>query len=303
MTASDRPSRTCGCGAWQADPDLLARYGRGELHGPAAWSIETHLPHCATCREEIGSHLDAERLGRNRRAVLAAAAIGRPGTAERAIARLGVPAHLARLVVVTPSLRRSWLAGVTLVLAVAFGFSYLAVPLVGARSGPVALGLAAGPAMRLVPFLVLVPLLPLAGVAAAFSLRFDPTHDLAVAAPLPGVQVFFVRSAAVLVASLVPALVLAVGLPGPGWLPVALLLPALAVVAVALAASSVLDPAGAAIWVGAAWVMLSGALGVAWGSPAIAFGPGGQVLSALVLVAALGVVVVRRGRFELGWAR
>ncbi|MDA8317124.1 MAG: hypothetical protein M0010_18435 [Actinomycetota bacterium] len=303
MSASDRQSGTGGCGTWQADPALLARYGRGELHGPAAWSIEAHLPRCATCQREIGSHLDAERLGRNRRAVLAAVAVGPPGIGERALVRLGVPAHLARLVVVTPSLRRSWLASVTLVLAVALGFSYLAVPLVGARPGPVALGLAAGPAMRLVPFLVLVPLLPLAGVAAAFSRRFDPTHDLAVAAPLSGVQVFFVRSAAVLVASLVPALVLAAGLPGPGWLPAALLLPALAVAAVALAASSVLDPASAAIGVGAAWVVLSGALGVAWGSPAVAFGPGGQVLSGAVLVAAFGVVVARRGRLELGWAR
>lgn len=303
MTASDHLSGPTGCGAWEADPALLARYGRGELHGPTAWSIEAHLPRCATCREQIGSHLDAERLDRNRRSMLAAAAMGPPGIAERTLVRLGMPAHLARLVVVTPSLRRSWLAGVTVVLAVALGASYLGAPLVGARPGPVALGLAGGPAMRLVPFLVLVPLLPLAGVAAAFSRRFDPTHDLAVAAPLSGVQVFFVRSAAVLVASLVPALVLAAGLPGPPWLPVALLLPALAVTAVALAASSVVDPAGAAIGVGAGWVALSGALGVAWGSPAVAFGPGGQVLSGVVLVAAAGIVVGRRGCFELGWAR
>lgn len=303
MTASDRSSERGGCVVWQANPDLLARYAAGELHGPAAWSIETHLPTCAACRGEIGSHLDAERLSRNRQAVLTALAMPAPGIAERVLARVGVPAHLARLLMVTPSLRRSWLAGVTLVLAVALGASYLAAPLSAPRGGPVALGLAAGPAMRLVPFLVLVPLLPLAGVAAAFSRRLDPTHDLAAAAPLSGVQVFFVRSAAVLVASLAPALVLAVGLPGPGWLPVALLLPALAVSALSLAASTAVDPATAAIGVGAGWVMLSAALGVASRSPAVAFGPTGQVLSGVVVLAALGVLAARRGRLELGWAQ
>lgn len=303
MTASNRSSRRGECGVWQADPELLARYAAGELYGPAAWSIETHLPTCATCRGKIGSHLDTERLGRNRRAVLTALALPAPTLGERTLVRAGVSAHLARLLVVTPSLRRSWLAGVTLVLVVALGASYLAGPLTAARGGPVALGLAAGPAMRVVPFLVLVPLLLLAGVAAAFSRRLDPIHDLAVAAPLSGMQVFFARSAAVLVASLGPAVVLAIGLPGPGWLPVLLLLPALAVSAVALAASTAVDPATAATGVGAAWVVLSVALGVALGSPAVAFGATGQVLSGLVVVAALGVLFARRGRLELGWAR
>ena len=303
MTAFDRSSERGGCVVRQANPDLLARYGSGELHGPVAWSIETHLPTCAACRAEIGSHLDAERLSRNRRAVLTALAMPPTGIFERALGRVGVPAHLARLLVVTPSLRRSWLAGLTLVLAVALGASYLAAPLGMPGGGPGALGLEAGLAMRLVPFLVLVPLLPLAGIAAAFSRRLDPTHDLAVSAPLSGVQVFFARSVAVLVASLAPALVLAVGLPGPGWLPVALLLPALAVSALCLTASTAVDPAAAAIGVGVGWVVLSAALGVALGSPAVAFGPTGQVLSGVVVVTALGILAARRGRLELGWAR
>jgi ABC-2 type transport system ATP-binding protein len=175
-------------------PDLLARYGASELHGPAAWSIETHLPTCAECRAEIGSHLDAERLSRNRRAVLTALAMPPTGIVERVLGRVGVPAHLA---------------------------------------------------------------------------------------PLSGVQVFFARSVAVLVASLAPALVLAVGLPGPGWLPVALLLPALAVSALCLAASTAVDPAAAAIGVGVGWVVLSAALGVALGSPAVGDGQAGVVMEGL----------------------
>lgn len=269
-----------------------------------AWSLEAHLPGCAPCRTELDeAHLDRARLRQNRQLVLSVVAMPEPTSLERALSRVGVPPYLARLLVVTPSLRRSWLAGVTLVLAVTLGASYLAGPLTATGGGPVALGLAAGPVIRLVPFLVLVPLLPLAGVAAAFSHRLDPIHDLAVAALLSGVQVFFVRSAAVLVASLAPALVAALGLPGPGWLPVVLLLPALAVSALSLAASTAVDPASAAIGVGAGWVVLSAALGVALGSPAVAFGATGQVLSGLVVVAALGVLFARRGRLELGWAR
>jgi hypothetical protein len=155
----------------------------------------------------------------------------------------------------------------------------------------------------LVPFLVVVPLVPLAGVAAAFSARLNPSHALVAAAPLSGLQVFFLRSLAVLTSSLVPAVVLGLGLPGPSWLAVAVILPALAVTSVGLVLSIFVDPAAAAGGVGLAWMALSALLAATVGSPSIAFGGAGQGVAAALVAVAAGVLFLRRERIELGWAR
>src|SRR6202041_3951923 len=92
------------------------------------------------------------------------------------------------------------------------------------RSGPP--GRLAGyrDAEVLAPFLLVAPLLVLTGVAAAFLPTFDPAFRLAVAAPFSGFTLLLVRAVAALAAALVPVVGAAFLLPGPGWLPVALLL-------------------------------------------------------------------------------
>lgn len=283
--------------SWHAEPAVVAAYARGDVGRSQAWSLEAHLPSCATCRARLRGHLDGGRLDRNRRAILASAAIPAPGWIERALQGAGVPDHLARLLALTPSLRRSWLVGVGLVLGVAVGAAYLLVP-TAAR-----LGVATGLTLPVVPFLTVVPLLPLAGVGAAFSRRVDPMHDLAVAAPISGVRLFFLRAAAVLAVSLVPAVLIALALPGPGWVPVAILLPATAVSVVTLAASTVVDPAVAAAGAAAGWVLVVLGVGVSFGSPVAAFGYGGQAVAGLVVLGAAAILLARRSRLELGWAR
>ena len=96
------------------------------------------------------------------------------------------------------------------------------------------------------PFLLVAPLLVLAGVAAAFLPMFDPANRLAVAAPFSGFTLLLVRAVSALAAALVPVVGAAFVVPGPGWLPVALLLPSLALCAFALAAATVVDPRAAA---------------------------------------------------------
>ncbi|MHB8246122.1 MAG: zf-HC2 domain-containing protein [Acidimicrobiales bacterium] len=302
MTTPTGFTPLAGGGAWHAGADLLAAYAARELEGSLAWSLEAHLPGCARCQAALEPHLDRNRLAHNRQVVLAALGIPAPGLLERALALFGIPPHLARLIALTPALRRSWLVGVALVLGAALGTAYLFSPVAG-HGGPMVLGLAGRSAGRLVPFLVLVPLLPLGGVATAFSPRLDPTHDLEVAAPLSGVQVFFARSAAVVVAALVPAVLVALGLPGPLWLPAALLLPTLAVSAVGLAASTLLDPVVAAIGVGLGWLAVSVGLAIAARSPVVAYGGTGQLTAAAVAAGALGLLLARRERLQLGWAR
>ena len=91
-------------------------------------------------------------------------------------------------------------------------------------------------------------------------------------------------------------------LPGPGWLPVALLLPSLALCAFALAAATVVDPRAAAVTAGALWalpVLLLAASHV----PLLIVQRNAQFACAAVLCAAAVVLLARRDRFELGWMR
>jgi len=291
---------------WHAGQELLAAYAAGDARGPATWSVEAHLAGCAQCRSAVSAQVDAERLARNRSVLLARAALGDGGRTRRLLCRCGVPDHVLGLLAATPSLRRSWLLAVIGVLAVVAGeaavvrYGWIPAAGPGNLAGPVRL--AGYPAQALTPFLLAAPLLVLAGVAAAFLPMFDPAFQLAVAAPFSGFTLLLVRAVAALVAALVPVAAAAFLLPGPGWLPVALLLPSLALCAFALAAATVVDPRAAAVTAGALWV-----LPAAWLAtdhvPLLIVRPVAQFACAAVLCACAVVVRARRDRFEWGWAR
>jgi hypothetical protein len=140
-------------------------------------------------------------------------------------------------------------------------------------------------------------------VAAAFSVRLDPAYELAVAAPVCAVWLLCVRAVAVVGVTLVPTVLAAVALPGPWWLPATLLLPGLAVSAIALAAATVIGPPAGAVSAGAAWVAAMVAPAAAMNNPTQALGPAGQAGAAAVLVGAVALLASRRERIELGWAR
>lgn len=287
--------------------DLLAGYAAGTAGPVAAWSVEAHLTACEGCRSDLSAQVDAERLARNRSVVLVRAAIGDGGRVRRGLGRCGIPDHVLRLLAATPSLRWSWLLSVIGVLAVVAGEAtavrYGWMP---ARHGSPPAGgpesIAGYPGQALAPFLLVAPLLVLAGVAAAFLPVFDPACRLAVAAPFSGFTLLLVRSACALAAALVPVVAAAFVLPGPGWLPVALLLPTLALCALALAAATVMDPRAAAVAAGSLW-----AAPVLWlataHAPLLILRPGAQLACAAVLCCSAGVLLVRHDRFELGWMR
>jgi hypothetical protein len=287
--------------------DVLAGYAVGEVDEVAAWSVEAHLEACAGCRGAISAHVDGGRLARNRAVVLAMTAIPDIGPMGRLAGRCGIPEHLLRLLTATPSLRRSWLLAVVGVLCVVTGEAVLVHALWPGAAGPpgavrlAGAGVDAG-AAGLVPFLLVGPLLVLAGVAGAFMPVLDPSHRLAVAAPFSGLTLLLVRSVAALLAALVPVVCAAFVVPGPGYLPAAVLLPSLAVCALALAAVTIVGPLPAAIGAGLLWVVPVVWLTAARSSLEPVQGHG-QVLCAAVLVAAVSVVFVRRDRLETGWAR
>lgn len=283
---------------WHASQDLLAAYTAGAAGGAAAWSVEAHLAECPQCRSALSAHVDAERLARNRSVLLARAAIGDGGLVRRGLRRCGLPDHVLSLLSATPSLRRSWLLSVVAVLAVVVGEAAVV------RYGQVPSDRLAGYSGQdvLALFLLLAPLLVLAGVAAAFLPMFDPACQLAVAAPFSGFTLLLVRSLSALAAALVPVFAAAFFVPGPGWLPVALLLPTLALCAFALAAATVFDPRAATVMAGALW-----ALPALWMAsahvPLLIVRPETQLICAAVLCACAVVVLARHDRFEWGWMR
>jgi hypothetical protein len=280
--------------------ELLASYAAGRVEPVALWSVEAHLNGCRRCRSAMSAHVDAERLARNRSALLVGAAIP-DGPARRLLYRGGVPDYLLRLVAATPSLRASWLLSVVGVLAVVAGeaaaFRHGSTP----GRGPVALLGYPDPA-SLAPFLLVAPLLVLAGVSAAFLPLFDPACRLAVAAPFSGFTLLLIRAVSALAAALVPVVGAALVLPGPGWLPVALLLPSLALCAVALAAATAVDPRAAAVTAGALWALPALLLAVSHVPLAIVQSHA-QSACAAVIIASAVVLFVRRNRFELGWTQ
>ncbi len=281
--------------------DLVLGYGRGELSGTAAWSVEAHLPGCPDCRSVLAGCGLARRLERNRGELLVR--LGLPEARQHSMLprRLRGQGHVSALLWGTPSLRVSWLSGVLLVLAAGVGLARLAAASVAA-AGPLSLGHSTGWA-ALIPFLFIAPLLPLAAVAAAFSPRLDPAFDLARAAPISGAWLLCVRSVAVIAVTLVPTVASALLLPGPWWLAPALLLPALALSAAAVAGATVVPPATAAVGAALAWVVLVIAAGLAAGNPALVYGPAGQLAAAAIVLAAVGLVALRRNRVDLGWVR
>jgi hypothetical protein len=227
------------------------------------------------------------------------AAIGEGGRMRRVLRRCGLPDHVLRLLAATPSLRRSWLLSVIGVLAVVVGEAAVA------RYGWIPAGgpgrIAGYPGQALAPFLLVAPLLVLAGVVAAFLPMFDPACRLAVAAPFSGFTLLLVRSVSALAAALVPAVAAAFLVPGPGWLPVALLLPSLALCAFALAAATIVDPRAAAVMAGVLWVLP--VLSLAAAHPLVIVQRNAQFACAAVLCVCAVVLLARHDRFEMGWMR
>ena len=296
----ERGEPVAGAGG-HAGGDLLASYAAGRVETVVVWSVEAHLTGCARCRSDLLAQVDAERLARNRSVLLVRAAIGDGGRVRRLLCRCGVPDHLLRLLAATPSLRRSWLLSVAGVLAVVAGEA-AAVRYGWIRaSGPGRLAGYPDPAI-LAPFLLVAPLLVLAGVAAAFLPMFDPACRLAIAAPFSGFTLLLARSVSALAAALVPVAGAALFVPGPGWLPVALLLPSLALCAFALAAATVVEPRAAAVTAGALWAVPVLLLAVTH-VPLVIVQWHAQSACAAVLIAAAVVLFLRRDRFELGWMR
>lgn len=265
--------------SWHVDSNDVAAYARGELDPARSFSLEAHALECADCREAIAQYAHAHRLERVWADIEEAVDAPVPAPVERALLRVGVPDHLARLLAATPSLTLSWLASV----AGALVFGVVAAHL-GERG--------------LLLFLTVAPLLPLAGVAAAYGPGIDPTHEIGLAAPMRSFRLLLVRATAVLATTSVLAAAAAVALPGFEWTVVAWLLPALGLTTGSLALATFVAPLTASGIVCFAWlaaITLTATLG---SDRLVAFRSVGQAVFVAVTILGVVVVAARRDAFE-----
>lgn len=275
---------------WHVDGQLLERYRDGRLGPDAASSVEAHVVSCDTCRTEVCAGFDPARLERGLHALFDVVDQPRLRPAERLLVLLRVRPDVARLVVVTPSLRGPWLGALAAVLALAA---------VSSHTSPYDAAL----------FLLLAPVLPVVGVALAFGRAVDPAHELVAASPLGAFRLLLLRSVAVL-ATTVALTSAAAALTEAPLSAMAWLLPALALTSSTVALSTYVDPVRAAASLVLTWVVVASVSvriardgGLPLGDAIAAMAPfsePGQVLSLTVALVGLVVTASRRTALDRG---
>lgn len=274
---------------WHTDGATLRGYQLGVLPPARAASVEAHLAACAPCRADLAGVADVTRLDRNWSAITARLEERSLTRVERALVRLGIAEHDARLIAMTPSLRSPSVLGLVALVAVVGVASALDG---GTRDA------------TFYAFVVLAPLLPVAGVAAAFGSVGDPARELTASTPKPAFELLLVRSLAVVAITTIITTVAALPFSG-GWQAAAWLLPALGLTAASLALSTWVAAHWAAAGLATAWMV---AAATSWRAnhfdPDVvarfaALRPGGQALFALVAVAGTAIFLARRDALDL----
>lgn len=256
---------------WHADEPMLAQYAAGALDDPRTASVEAHVLDCEPCRARLSRHVSIDRHNDVWAGVIDRLDAPAATPLERFLLALRVPDHIARLLVATPALRMSWVGGVAAALVF--------VALAGSLSGD----------PRVLPlFLILAPIIPVAGVAVSYGPHFDPAAELSVAAAMDSFRLLLLRALAILAVTTPLSALTAIVLPAGGWRAAAWLLPAVALTSMTLALGRVLALHAAAALVGSAWIVVALA-SVNPVRPAVAavfaaFEPAGQAVSLVVTV-------------------
>lgn len=261
-----------------ASARIVEGYARGgaDLAADEVWAVEAHLEACRECRDRLAIVVGAE--------VPAVASLVdtvwsalEPGLAVTPVARRG-SARLWRWL--TPTMV-AW-------PAMAVGLTLLAWLLDVAADGT-SFG-------KVSPVLLLAPVLPVLGVAAAWSRGLDPAYELTASVPRAGLPLLLRRTVAVL-AAVVP--VLLVG----GWVTGVMvaqwLLPCLAFAAATLALGGVVGVTRAAAVLAAVWAGVVVAPTLATGRTTFALQTDGLPAWALILALGTGVVIARRGAYSV----
>lgn len=265
---------------WHADRQTLRGLVDGTVGPVFAASLESHLMRCDTCRNQLNLMAYDETLEVTWSAIRATVQAPESTWLERLIGRCALSEETGRLLAAVPAMRGAWLLGVALALCFA-GFA-------AGFSGDLGIGL----------FLLIAPLAPVAGVAAAFGGDADPAQEMVVTTPYSAVRLLLLRTTAVLATCVPIAMLVGLVLPGPNWLTIAWLTPAGAGIAVTLALAPRVRITNAAAGVGAVWSALVLAVTRAH-EPLLVVGSVGQLVC-LALAALAGFSVLSQSQiFDL----
>lgn len=266
---------TTGTQDWHADPALLSKYLAGALDAVTGASVEQHVNRCSTCRGAVRPLLEpqlVERTWAGIRNIVERPPLPLPLSVAR---RCGLSEATAVLLSAAASLRIAWLVGAFLSLSFATLAAYLS------------------DGSALAPFLLVAPLAPVLGVAAAYGPRQDPLEMLVATAPYGRTRLILLRTIGVLVSVLPVTVLLGLAVPGPPWLAAAWLGPALGLVPVLLALGGFVGPRTAATVVSLVWA------GVVLGSTRASLSPTWPVEAAQqavylgLAVAACAIIAIR----------
>ncbi|HEY3009333.1 MAG TPA: hypothetical protein VGJ63_14875 [Micromonosporaceae bacterium] len=265
---------------WHVDEETLRLYARGQGQLSFGASVEAHLISCARCRALLTPAVDVDRLERLWDEVVERVDAPRPGVVERLLRLARIPEDTARLLAATPSLRASWL----LAMAATLAFAAFAAASSASHDRGTLL------------FLIVAPILPVAGVAVAFHGGLDPAYEIGLATPYPQFRLLLLRSAAVTAVTCITAFAAGLLLPQRALTAAAWLLPALALTSLTLALGRRVDTAYAAGVVVAVWTAAVVLGYLRLGSFAV-FGIAGQLTYLAVAVASLVVLAAGRNPY------
>lgn len=254
---------------WHLDLTLADRYAAGALTGPVAASVEAHVARCGQCQAALATCVPRQRLDAVWAGVADRVDAPRERLVERLLVRLGLSQGDARLVACAPALRLAWVLSVCAAL-------FFTVAASAVRPQGVEL------------FLMIAPILPVAGVGLAYGPWTDPMYETSVTAPYSGVRLLLLRAGMVLLVTM--GLTAAAGalVPGRG-LAFIWLLPSAALVGVTLALTAWIPPLAAALVTSSGWFALGYALWMQDASLETAFGPSGQVAALILLAVSLTI--------------
>jgi hypothetical protein len=270
--------------AWHLDDDLLARYVDGTADATGGSSVEQHVLRCGGCRARVNALAAARpeaalvdevwcRLQEDLQAPPMS-------LVERLLVRLGMAPDDALLLWATPAFRTPWLAATVLTLA----FATVAASVSDHRG--------------LLLFLVVAPLLPVAGVAMAYGPDADPAFEVAASTPYSALRLVLLRTLAVLATTVPLTVVAGLLVPGPDGMALAWLAPCLAAVATTMAASTWTSVTRAAIGVSAIWASAVAVAGPATHTPLLVVDGSRMPVFVVLAIVALAVVRLRGSNLD-----
>ena len=254
---------------WHATDEMLRGYARGETGVAVMASVEAHLLSCAACRARIASEA-AEPLDATWTRVADRIQAPRLPFVVRLMRRCGLSESDGVLLAAARALDGAWLLAT---LAVVLFAALAAIP--SATQGRAL-------------YLLVAPLVPVAGVVAAFAAA-DPLADLTRTTAYPKARLALLRTVAVVISGVPLSVAIGVVIPGIAWLAFAWLLPALALMLLTLVGLTWWKPEPVGIAVALAWVAV---ITLARASDDVAGAVGIEQQVAYLVLAALAAVAL-----------